>query len=105
MNTINGNSTISITGDAGWSVTTGAYTSNQYTMDELVKTIVKEDCIELIYKKEPMWHYTNGGKPDPIITKRVYGVVNGKFGLIKTVNGTYTPSHVEPESYNFDETI
>jgi predicted oxidoreductase len=103
INTINVNgSSATITGGE-WSVGTSTSIMGQYSMDELVKTIVKEDCIELIYKKEAMWHYTNGVKPDPVITKRVYGVVDGKFGLIKTVSGKYSPVRVEPESYDFNE--
>ncbi len=64
---------------------------------ELIDTIVKDTCIELVYKGNSTIFYSFPLQPK--IKKMIYGVKDGKFGLIKEVEGRYIPA--TEESYSF----
>lgn len=83
----------------------------EYDEAVIIDTIIKEDCIEIIYKAEPNNSYNNSiitsysEEQAPVkakIWKDIYGVINGKFGKIKTIEGVYTPEQVIAENYSFD---
>ena len=78
---------------------------NPYANPILVKTIVRLDSIELIYKADSNIVLTTypAQYPDPKVWKEIYGVVDGKFGIIKIIDGEYQAA--QDEDYLFDETI
>jgi hypothetical protein len=81
------------------SISTTSSTHNLYSTPELIKAIVKNDSIELIYKRQYM--VSNGyGMPNPEIYKDIYGRYGGD---VRREIGTYIP-HQE-ESYVFDSDL
>lgn len=115
VNLNNANSTQAILGLPNDGVITTAIwrTKPEYEEAVIIDTIIKEDCIEILYKAEPNASYNNsiitayseGQDSPPVkakIWKDVYGVSDGKFGKIKTIEGVYTPEQVIAEDYSFD---
>ena len=101
-----GNGTI-VTGTTGGAVSTGGtmVITPQYGPARLIETIVKEDCIELVYRSDPQFSFTiagSGTQPIPKVWKEVYGVVEGKFGKIKSIDGEHVPAVNTPETYEFN---
>jgi hypothetical protein len=78
---------------------TNTLTHNLYSTPELLKAIIKDDCIELIYKRQYM--VSNGyGLPRPEIYKDIY---NRFGGDVRREIGTYVPA--QDESYVFDSDL
>ena len=72
-------------------------TSSNYSTPELIDTIVQEDCIKLIYKRQSMLA-NNWGLPNPEIYAEVYSRIDGSMRI---VNGQYIPA--QTESYLLNE--
>lgn len=65
----------------------------------LVNTIVKDDCIELIYKQ--MSNYSNNwGEIPALVFKKIYSCKNGKWHVSNKIPGKYIPA--KQEEYKFD---
>lgn len=73
--------------------------TSMFSTPQLVKTVVKEDCIELIYKRQYMVSL-NGRMPEPEVFKDIYSRKNG--GVRREI-GVYVPS--QSESYVFDSDL
>ena len=82
--------------------TSSTVTYNQYGFPSLIDTLIKDDCIELVYRANPVFHYSNGMQPDPKIWKEVYRSVNGKIEKVETIDGKYIPELNRPEGYEFE---
>jgi len=81
------------------STTTYVSSHNMYSTPELIKAIVKNDSIELIYKRQYM--VSNGyGMPRPEVYKDIYSRLGGD---VRREIGTYIPS--QEESYVFDSDL
>jgi hypothetical protein len=72
-------------------------THNLYSTPELIKAIIKDDTIELVYKRQYMVSL-GYGMPNPEIYKDVYSRHGGD---VRRVIGTYIPAQLE--SYEFEE--
>jgi hypothetical protein len=72
-------------------------THNLYSIPELIKAIIKDDTIELVYKRQYMVSL-GYGMPNPEIYKDVYSRHGGD---VRRVIGTYIPAQLE--SYEFEE--
>jgi hypothetical protein len=81
------------------STTTYVSSHNMYSTPELINAIIKNDSIELIYKRQYMVS-TNYGMPRPEVYKDIYSR-NG--GDVRREIGTYIPS--QEESYVFDSDL
>lgn len=78
---------------------TTSSTHNLYSTPELIKAIVKDDSIELIYKRQYM--VSNGwGMPYPEVYKDIYSRIGGD---VRREIGTYVPA--QDESYVFDSDL
>jgi hypothetical protein len=77
--------------------TTSTY--NLYSTPELIKAIVKDDTIELIYKRQYMVSL-GYGMPRPEVYKDIYSRFGGD---VRREIGTYIPS--QEESYVFDSDL
>jgi hypothetical protein len=78
---------------------TSTSTHNLYSTPELIKTIVKKDTIELIYKRQYMVS-NNCGMPNPEVYKDIYSRFGGD---VRREIGTYVPA--QDESYVFDSDL
>jgi hypothetical protein len=79
--------------------TTTTSTHNLYSSPELIKAVVKDDSIELIYKRQYM--VSNGyGMPRPEVYKDIYSRTGGD---VRREIGTYVPA--QEESYVFDSDL
>lgn len=81
---------------------TGTYTTsthNLYSTPELIKAVIKDNSIELIYKRQYMVS-NNWGMPHPEVYKDIYSR-NG--GDVRREIGTYVP--YQEESYIFDSDL
>ena len=78
---------------------TTSSTHNLYSTPELIKAIIKDDSIELIYKRQ--YNVSNGfGMPHPEVYKDIYSRFGGD---IRREIGTYIPA--QSESYVFDSDL
>jgi hypothetical protein len=80
-------------------LTTYFSTHNMYSTPVLLDAIVKNDCIELVYKRQYMVSL-NGNMPNPEIYKDIYSR-NG--GDVRREIGTYIPP--QEDSYQFDSDL
>ena len=81
------------------STTTYVSSHNMYSNPELIKAIVKNESIELIYKRQYM--VSNGyGMPRPEVYKDIYSRTGGD---VRREIGTYVPA--QEESYVFDSDL
>jgi hypothetical protein len=97
----NGTATVSTSG-LGTLTVTPNYTNcthNLYSTPQLLKAIVKDDCIELIYKRQYLVS-NNWGMPQPEIYKDIYSRTGGD---VRREIGTYIPP--QDESYVFDSDL
>lgn len=78
---------------------TSTSTHNLYSTPELLKAIVKDDAIELIYKRQYMVS-NNWGMPNPEVYKDIYSRIGGD---VRREIGTYIP--YQEESYVFDSDL
>jgi len=78
---------------------TSTSTHNLYSTPELLKAIVKDDSIELIYKRQYMVS-VGYGMPYPEIYKDIYSRHGGD---VRREIGTYIP--YQEESYVFDSDL
>ena len=78
---------------------TSTSTHNLYSTPELLKAIVKDDTIELIYKRQYMVS-NNWGMPNPEVYKDIYSRIGGD---VRREIGTYIP--YQSESYVFDSDL
>ena len=74
-------------------------THNLYSTPELIKAIVKDDTIELVYKRQYMVSH-GYGIPRPEVYKDIY---NRFGGDVRREIGTYVPA--QEESYVFDSDL
>lgn len=78
---------------------TSTSTHNLYSTPELLKAIVKDDSIELVYKRQYMVS-NNWGMPRPEVYKDIYSRTGGD---VRREIGTYVPA--QDESYVFDSDL
>jgi hypothetical protein len=78
---------------------TATSTHNLYSTPELIKAIVKDDTIELIYKRQYMVS-NNWGMPSPEVYKDIYSRIGGD---VRREIGTFIP--YQEESYVFDSDL
>lgn len=100
MEKLNGTVTITTSGYGEINLSSSGTTSsthNLYSTPELLKAIVKDDSIELVYKRQYMVS-NNWGMPHPEIYKDVYSRHGGD---VRRVIGTFIAA--QSESYEFDE--
>jgi len=76
-------------------ITTGNYRLAEYMIGEMIKTIVKDDSIEIIYKYIPRYSYTDCYK----VCKIIYSCKNGKWHVSDPIIGKIIPAR--EESYEF----
>jgi hypothetical protein len=101
-NKLNGTVTISSDNIGNFTLTPNGTTStthNLYSTPELIKAVIKDDSIELIYKRQYMVS-NNWGMPYPEVYKDIYSR-NG--GDVRREIGTYIPA--QSESYVFDSDL
>jgi hypothetical protein len=95
--TVSSNNLLNVTLTPPFGTTTS--THNLYSPPELIKAIIKDDCIELIYKRQYM--VSNGwGMPRPEVYKDIYSRTGGD---VRREIGTYVPA--QDESYVFDSDL
>ena len=78
---------------------TSTSTHNLYSTPELIKAIIKDDSIELIYKRQYLVSM-GYGMPRPEVYKDIYSRVGGD---VRREIGTYIP--YQEESYVFDSDL
>ncbi len=78
---------------------TNAFTHNLYSTPELLRAVIKDDCIELIYKRQYMVS-TGYGLPMPEVYKDIYSRFGGD---VRREIGTYVPA--QTETYVFDSDL
>ena len=100
-NQLIGTTTVTTSGFGKITLTPNATSSthNLYSTPELIQAIVKDDAIELVYKRQYMVS-NNWGMPHPEIYKDIYSRHGGDF---RREIGTYIPA--ESESYIFDSDL
>jgi hypothetical protein len=102
-NKLSGTVTVSTSGLGTLSLNTAfgttTNTHNLYSTPELLKAIVKDDSIELIYKRQYMVS-NNYGMPHPEVYKDIYSRIGGD---VRREIGTYIP--YQQESYVFDSDL
>lgn len=82
---------------------TGEWLIPNSQLPKILDTIVLEDAIEIVYKVEPSFTYTNTsgwGDYNPIIYKVRYSCKDG-MRHSETIMGRYIPP--SDESYKFDD--
>ena len=95
--TVSSNNLLNVTLNPPFGTTTS--THNLYSTPELIKAVVKDDSIELIYKRQYLVS-NNYGFPNPEVYKDIYSRTGGD---IRREIGTYIPA--QNESYEFDSDL
>jgi len=93
----NGTTSKSIIDKASTKIKHKAGRPKKYSTPELIKSIITDQTIELVYKRQHLVH-TNNEIPNPEVYKDVYNRFNGS---VRRVIGTYIP--VKAESFEFYE--
>jgi len=71
---------------------------NQYSEPKLIETIVKDDCIELVYTETKLWSFVNG-TIDKRVFKVIYSCKEGKWNKSEKIYGQIIPA--SEERYEF----
>ena len=82
-----------------------SFTSDNYSPPYLINSIVLEDKVELIFRRDPNYTYTVSANwitsnPQPLIYKQVITWEEGKT-KVSVVYGKYIPA--QSESYTFND--
>lgn len=83
----------------GFSATSGYVEVNQYGEPRLMDTIVKDDCIELVYTETKLWSMSFGDV-DKRVFKIVYSCKEGKWNKSEKIYGEIIPA--SEEKYEFE---
>ena len=59
--------------------------------------------IEVIHREKSVWTYPEGGGPADTVWKNIYGVVDGKIKLIKTIKGKHHQTQITDEYIEWPE--
>jgi hypothetical protein len=77
-----------------------SYRSNK---TQVISFYFVDGIIEVVFR-EPNNEIYDIGRPIPDkVWKEIYGVVDGKITLLKTINGRHEPSHPVKEKITFPE--
>lgn len=101
-NNLIGTATVSTSGVGELNLSTSGTTystHNLYSAPELIKAVIKDDSIELIYKRQYNVSY-GYGMPHPEVYKDIYSRFGGD---VRREIGTYVP--YQEESYEFDSDL
>ena len=81
---------------------TGTVNTDGFGYPCLIDTIVKQDSIELVYRRDPLFSYTvseHVAQPDPKIFKVIYSCKNKKWHQSERIEGSFVG--VKDETYQF----
>ena len=59
--------------------------------------------IEIVHREKSPWVYPEGGGPEDKVWKEIYGVVDGKIQLIKTIYGQHHQRQITDEYIEWPE--
>lgn len=78
-----------------------AMSSFLYIKHDIISANLIDGQMEIVKRFPSNSCYCNGNPCPDTIVKEIYGVVDGKIELIKTIQGIHTPSHVIKETFEF----